>query len=680
MRNIVIISLALFFTQFFTSLAQTYSTTAGGPWNQPSTWVGNVVPGPNENVVLVGPVTVEGLTFCHNLSIQAGGSLQAQSNIQPYMFYASGDIWNQGTIDGENWQFPLKFTIGGNLFNDGTWRSYDVIFNDTLTHILRSGPGTEFSPTIVHGDSATIESDQDLFLDNVELHARKVILEPDNFTFQPTTLYFTNNSILEVDQIMGQNNAISGDSSSYISSGIVPYPTLSNLHIRGETVTNTDLIANNSLVIDDTLRPKDGVWYIEPTITVNGNVQNDGMIIPNNIGYKLLFKIEGNLLNNGYWDSRMVEFTGSGTHTLFTDLNQIFSPDEFYAVNATVFSDSSLRFDNVDIRVRKFVLQNNDALYLESGSRLEVDSLIGNGNNLFVHGHSYLSSALNNPGLVPVFSNLILNGEVNIVSDVNFTGNTINSGILKIKDTTNFSYQATFEGNFRNLGSIRPNNMGYKLWFEITGNLENSGLWQSGAVELKSASNQHVGISDSSAGINELKIHAMRTGTTYQWLRNGIPLSNGGNITGATSPVLVFQTATPGDNGIYKCQIDSSGTTIYSREVTIDNNITGINNPKDKPKTQIPDQFSLSQNYPNPFNPGTMIEFRVSSTSHVTLEIYNILGQRIRVLVNEIKQPSVYRVYWDGQDEHNQAVGSGTYICRMQAGDFVATRQMLLVK
>ncbi|MCK5125608.1 MAG: T9SS type A sorting domain-containing protein [candidate division Zixibacteria bacterium] len=94
----------------------------------------------------------------------------------------------------------------------------------------------------------------------------------------------------------------------------------------------------------------------------------------------------------------------------------------------------------------------------------------------------------------------------------------------------------------------------------------------------------------------------------------------------------------------------------------------------------IPRNFELAQNYPNPFNPATEIKYSVPSRSQVNIEVFNILGRKIRTLVDESKSAGEYRVTWDGNDSNGQNVSTGIYFYRIQAGDFVESKKMLLLK
>jgi photosystem II stability/assembly factor-like uncharacterized protein len=89
----------------------------------------------------------------------------------------------------------------------------------------------------------------------------------------------------------------------------------------------------------------------------------------------------------------------------------------------------------------------------------------------------------------------------------------------------------------------------------------------------------------------------------------------------------------------------------------------------------LPCTFELSQNYPNPFNTRTAISYRLSANSQVELSIYNLLGQRVATLVSAKQSPGSYSAEWDGAE-----FSSGVYFCRMEAGDFVKTIKLAMVK
>jgi hypothetical protein len=95
---------------------------------------------------------------------------------------------------------------------------------------------------------------------------------------------------------------------------------------------------------------------------------------------------------------------------------------------------------------------------------------------------------------------------------------------------------------------------------------------------------------------------------------------------------------------------------------------------------EVPTVFSLAQNYPNPFNPSTRIDYQVPAPSRVTIEIFNLLGEKVATLVNEVKDAGYYTLVWDGRTDANIQVASGMYIYSMKADKFSNVKKMVLVK
>ncbi|MBT4828100.1 MAG: T9SS type A sorting domain-containing protein [Candidatus Marinimicrobia bacterium] len=95
----------------------------------------------------------------------------------------------------------------------------------------------------------------------------------------------------------------------------------------------------------------------------------------------------------------------------------------------------------------------------------------------------------------------------------------------------------------------------------------------------------------------------------------------------------------------------------------------------------FPDAFALNQNYPNPFNPSTQISFDVpAGADHVMINVYNILGQNVNTLVNEVLSPGSYTVDWNATDFMGNAVASGIYFYELRSNSFTARKKMLLIR
>lgn len=120
--------------------------------------------------------------------------------------------------------------------------------------------------------------------------------------------------------------------------------------------------------------------------------------------------------------------------------------------------------------------------------------------------------------------------------------------------------------------------------------------------------------------------------------------------------------------------------TIFEHINSVNKDIQKLNSVKNeavkKVTNIIPTTYSLSQNYPNPFNPVTKINYELPKDGKVKIVIYDILGRQIKTLVNnEIKQAGRYTVEFNGTQ-----FASGVYFYRIQAGDFVQVKKMVLIK
>lgn len=97
-------------------------------------------------------------------------------------------------------------------------------------------------------------------------------------------------------------------------------------------------------------------------------------------------------------------------------------------------------------------------------------------------------------------------------------------------------------------------------------------------------------------------------------------------------------------------------------------------------ESQIPASFELKQNYPNPFNPSTIIKYQINQTGIVNLTIYNLLGEKVKSLVNELKTPGNYSVVWDGKNDIGNRVPSGVYFYKLEMDGVSLVKKMMLVK
>lgn len=102
---------------------------------------------------------------------------------------------------------------------------------------------------------------------------------------------------------------------------------------------------------------------------------------------------------------------------------------------------------------------------------------------------------------------------------------------------------------------------------------------------------------------------------------------------------------------------------------------------------EVPFEFSLSQNYPNPFNPATTISYTISKDANVILNIYDVLGKKVRTLVNSQQKTGEYSIVWNAEDDYNNPVSSGLYFYRLsvettsdETGEVSFHREMVLLR
>lgn len=89
----------------------------------------------------------------------------------------------------------------------------------------------------------------------------------------------------------------------------------------------------------------------------------------------------------------------------------------------------------------------------------------------------------------------------------------------------------------------------------------------------------------------------------------------------------------------------------------------------------LPTEYFLTQNYPNPFNPATKIQYGVKERNNIKIAIFNTIGEELRILINELKEPGTYEITFDAS-----SLSSGIYFYRLQAGNFVETKKMILMR
>ena len=94
----------------------------------------------------------------------------------------------------------------------------------------------------------------------------------------------------------------------------------------------------------------------------------------------------------------------------------------------------------------------------------------------------------------------------------------------------------------------------------------------------------------------------------------------------------------------------------------------------------LPEEFALHQNYPNPFNPVTTLRYDLPENSMVNIKVYDMLGREVRTLVNQVQDAGFKSIIWDATNDYGKSISAGIYLYQIQAGDFIQTEKMVLLK
>jgi hypothetical protein len=95
---------------------------------------------------------------------------------------------------------------------------------------------------------------------------------------------------------------------------------------------------------------------------------------------------------------------------------------------------------------------------------------------------------------------------------------------------------------------------------------------------------------------------------------------------------------------------------------------------------EVPLDYSLKQNYPNPFNPITTLRYNLPEDALVNITIYDMMGRQVKTLVNGSQRAGYKSIQWNAKNNQGQPVSAGLYLYTIQAGEFVQTKKMVLLK
>ena len=96
--------------------------------------------------------------------------------------------------------------------------------------------------------------------------------------------------------------------------------------------------------------------------------------------------------------------------------------------------------------------------------------------------------------------------------------------------------------------------------------------------------------------------------------------------------------------------------------------------------SSVPNDFRIQQNYPNPFNPITSLRYDLPENGHVNIIIYDMLGREVKTLINQTQDAGYRSIIWDATNDYGKPVSAGIYLYQIQAGEYISTKKMVLLK
>ena len=484
MKKILFISVALYIISVNT-YSQIQSTAIGGYWNDPNTWIGNIVPGAGNDVIINGPVvqaSASGYTilteYCNNLTITASGSLRNGGyggGFGVFPLVVAGSVINNGIVSNGS-EDCIKIFIAGDLENNNIWMPYETEFQTSNNHNLSLAAGKSFGSRLRNNGSPTFTALTDmLFTCDYSVDGN---LFRDHFYLNGHTFNIGNHSI-ELRQCMINKGTLTGN--------IEILGTFTTGWAEGYDIRDTLLFVGNVTVTDTLTGNIYGGGYGVYKLRVNGNLTNNGLIkddydtdgVLNADDLEIL--ITGNIINNGIWECNFTTLIGNATQTIYQSAGKMFDGYLTYLGSATELIAQS------DITVTKDLGLNNVTLQMNN-YKLNVHRWLTNGkinNCVLYNGRLQNINSLNN---------LAITGTVTVDNGNVFQGSVIVQDTLQSNEYGGGStvFPLLIDSDITNNGLIKNINSGDMLSLEVTGNIINNGLWQNGYTKFKGTQDQHI--------------------------------------------------------------------------------------------------------------------------------------------------------------------------------------------
>ena len=446
------------------SQAQTItSTSAGGNWDNPATWVGGNIPSASNDVVIAGPVRVTTGAQCRNITINSGADLA--NAYYSYTLRINGNIVNNGRVF--NSYYSLTTEVTGNITNNGLWEHSYTKLIGANNHQLVLGAGRIFASDFDSDPGSRAVASSNLHF------TRPFNLANGTFDANQSLITLEGNGNIRDGLVINtsQLKLIKGAALSEVGySG--------DIQLLGTVRIGVNVTMNGSVTVIDTLTNA----YYGYTLTVNGNFVNMGRI--SNSYYSLTVDVSGNITNHGLWLHSTTRLTGAMGITINQGANRYFESDIIKTGSTSIITSiSPLEFRRPFDLGGATLNANAYAITFRGNGNINNGTVINTSSLIVANGAAV--------------ANITFVGDIQLKRYVRIANDVVMRGSVTVVDTlanSYYTYTLTVDGSLTNNGLIQ--NSYYSLTLNITGDVHNDGRWLHSTTNLIESGSRSISQSD----------------------------------------------------------------------------------------------------------------------------------------------------------------------------------------
>jgi len=637
------------------------SVSTGGDWSDSLTWVGHVIPGQNDDVIVNGTVSLTGTAVCRNLSISQTAIFQNGGSLGWVVPSIKGDLVNNGTIRNSLTSGTIEVEIYGNITNNGVWTPDRTCIASSQVQTISQASGTEFHSWITRknyygtSDTFALQAASDLVfnLDSYGYDGMGYKSSTPNYFWSVLDMAH-HNLTLKRSTAFGRavlwNTATVtvDDSSSIYDLSVRDAVTLADT----VTCTTANVTFNGTTTISGIFQNGGSLGWLNPVF--NGTLINNGIIRSNPKGNTLNINLYGDAVNNGSWNPGMAYFGGTKIQAISQQAGKEFR-GSFKRTNSDGASDTLplVAASDLTLNLGTYDGMGYKTAYFWSVLDMAHHNLTIKGATSFFRTVLWNSVTLTSLDSSSMYD-LSVRDSITLAGTTTFTnGNVTLNGFATIADTLQNGgglgwFTITAAGGLCNQGVIRNNPKGNALQISVGRNVMNAGSWKNDRTTLVDSVNQIVSLIGGKPILSNVRFQALWASGPYQWQRADTNWGGG-------NKELSFDSLTLSYAAVYRCKKADS----LSRTITVQNGTVAVKQPGkgDAPFLQRIRQFSYrliaSRN----------MELRISTPSECAFhaQLFSLSGK-------VIAESKGILPAGDNIIPWNRGVSRGAYLFRLTAG------------